>query len=520
MPRVLSVYLPRWPVLLACRQARRASPSAAVTRGPSATARNAPQCVLLVDTARGKQYVHDCCAQAARVGVRPGITLAHARALVGRYITLEAEHQPAEDEKKLQRLARWALRFAPTVAPDPPDGLFLDISGCGPLFGGEYAQVKAIDESLRRLGLPARLATAPTYGAAWALARFGSGRVSSVADHEVRTRLNGLPVEALRLDAKTRAALAEVDICRVGELLDLPRDELATRYGRELLTRLQQALGDVYEALEPVRVEVPLTVTYTFDGPVRSARLIEETVQTLLDELLALLAQRGKGAYELLLTFWRVDVGPLREHFRFTQATRAGKHIWSMIQNRLHALRIGHGVEEITLETVRSDDLHGEQTAMWGRDEDGHADAEALGRLVDRLVDRLGDDAVTALAPVESHVPELAFESVAPLAKATVTAPLPRGARRPSILLAQPEAARVIALFPNGPPSWMQWRGEGLEIAAADGPERIMLPWWRRDAGAARDYYTVHDQRGRCLWLFRAREGCADGQWFVQGVWG
>ena len=476
--------------------------------------------MLLVATAHGKQYVHDCCAQAARVGVRPGITLAHARALVGRFQTLEAEHQPVEDGKKLRRLARWALRFAPTVAPDPPDGLFLDISGCGPLFGGETQQVAAIDAALRRLGLPARLATAPTYGAAWALARFGNERVGSATDHELRARLAQLPIDALRLENKTRAALAEVDICRIGELFDLPRSELAVRYGRELLTRLQQALGDAYEALEPVRVEVPLMVTHTFDGPMRSARLIEETVHVLLGSLLELLTQQGKGAYELLLTFWRVDVGPLREQFRFTQPTRADKHIWSMMQGRLHALRIGHGVEEITLEAVRTDDLHGEQTAMWGRDDEGSADAEALGRLVDRVVDRLGAAAVTSVALVENHVPELAIEDVSPLAKVTTAAPLPRGQRRPSILLPQPEPARVIALFPNGPPSWMQWRGEGMDIAAADGPERITLPWWRRDMAAARDYYTARDQRGRCLWLFRARDGHADGQWFVHGVWG
>jgi protein ImuB len=351
------------------------------------------------------------------------------------------------------------------------------------------------------------------------MARHGKRRIVSVADHQIRECLTELPVEALRIDESVRTALADVDIRRVGELFDLPHDDLAARYGHDLLDRIHQALGDAYETIEPIKPADPLTVIRAFDGPIRHAGIIEGTVRDLLESLIDLLTRRGKGAYELLLTLWRVDAGPMREAFRFTQATREFKHIWSMVENRLHALRIGHGVEEITLDATRTDDLHGEQTAMWGRDDDGAANVVALGRLVDCLMERLGSDAVTAIAPVESHIPERAYERVAPLAKATAPVVLSRGVQRPSLLLDRPEPVRVIALFPNGPPAWMQWRGDGLDIDAADGPERISLPWWNRKAGAARDYYTVRDARGRCIWIFRARDGQADGQWFVHGIW-
>src|SRR5690606_11104278 len=142
MPRALSIYLPNWPVYLAMRRhgrSYRSGRDSALPDADSHRGRRAPSrrpCVLLTTTAGGKQFVQDCCALAARRGVRRGLTLAHARAIVGRHPLIEMEYQPAEDEKTLHRLARWALRYAPTVAPDPPDGLLLDITGCARLFGG------------------------------------------------------------------------------------------------------------------------------------------------------------------------------------------------------------------------------------------------------------------------------------------------------------------------------------------------------------------------------------------------
>ena len=43
----------------------------------------------------------------------------------------------AADAKTLGDIADWCDRFTPLVALDPPHGLFLDITGCAHLFGGE-----------------------------------------------------------------------------------------------------------------------------------------------------------------------------------------------------------------------------------------------------------------------------------------------------------------------------------------------------------------------------------------------
>ena len=52
----------------------------------------------------------------------------------------------AADAKTLNAIADWCDRFTPLVALDPPHGLFLDITGCAHLFGGEAAMMRLVCE--------------------------------------------------------------------------------------------------------------------------------------------------------------------------------------------------------------------------------------------------------------------------------------------------------------------------------------------------------------------------------------
>ena len=55
--------------------------------------------------------------------------------------------------------------------------------------------------------------------------------------------LGSLPVEALRLDALIVESLRDVGIERIAQLATKPRGSLQTRFGSEVLLRLDQALG-------------------------------------------------------------------------------------------------------------------------------------------------------------------------------------------------------------------------------------------------------------------------------------
>src|SRR5205814_824609 len=120
--------------------------------------------------------------------IRPGMTLSEARALFGTVI--HAEHDPSRDAIGLEALARWMMRFSPVVAMvemgsgewgvgskklaphsphHTPHGLSLDITGCDRVFGGLNRIIEHVAGALTRMGISARLAIAPTPGAAWAM---------------------------------------------------------------------------------------------------------------------------------------------------------------------------------------------------------------------------------------------------------------------------------------------------------------------------------------------------------------
>jgi impB/mucB/samB family len=125
-----------------------------------------PASVVLVRTVASRQLVVFACENARRSGIDPGMTLAEANALCENL--QHQEHQPEKDLQGLYRLARWMVRFSPVVAIEPPDALFLDITGSERLFHGLDQLAKLVHISLTKLRLNFRIAIAETPGAAWA----------------------------------------------------------------------------------------------------------------------------------------------------------------------------------------------------------------------------------------------------------------------------------------------------------------------------------------------------------------
>ncbi|HKQ47152.1 MAG TPA: DNA polymerase Y family protein [Phycisphaerae bacterium] len=526
MPRALSIYLPGWPIRLAQRRDR----SDARRWGDPGSGRpDAAAWLLWTSQPRraGVQEVVHGCERAAAAGVRAGMTLAHARSLLAGMAVRDQATTPEEDAAALRRLARWMLRFAPVVAPDDPDGLMLDIAGCEKLFGGEREHARRIAAALARWGLRPRLAVAPTFACARAMARYGREEIIWIAEGAVREALGPLPVRALRIDERSVEALADVGIERIEHLFVLPREELAARFGRELLERLDRATGAVVETIQPIQLARRFEAAHAFDGPVRRPEIIEATTRELLTRLLKQLQTADRGVLELIVLLRCVDMGPETLSLRLTYPNRDSAHLWKLLSPRLERVHLGFGVEEITLRASRTGRMARQQAAFLRETAQEAADQPtALGELVDRLIDRLGGAAVTQVQPAETYVPEAAFvhtavREIAPRTsgRARVAERAIYPADRPSQLFDSPEPLRILSLVPDGPPVWLEWRGQSGKVVSGVGPERITLPWWdhRLLAGATlRDYYEVEDEHGRRLWVYR--DG-GSGEWFVHGQW-
>ena len=177
---------------------------------------------------RHRQVVAAVDGAAAALGLRPGMPLAQARALISDLAVVPAD--PGGDAAALRRLVAWCRRWSPLTAADAPDGLWLDVTGGTHLFGGEAALLADIATRLRGGGIAARAAIADTPGAAHAAARFLAGTAPVVVPPDgIAAALAALPVAALRLEADTVGSLRRLGFDRIGQLMAAPRAPLARR---------------------------------------------------------------------------------------------------------------------------------------------------------------------------------------------------------------------------------------------------------------------------------------------------
>lgn len=556
MRRIVSVWLPLWPIERLARHE------------PDALPDGAP--LALVENGQHGLRITAINATAAHMGVRTGIALADARAACPMLLSRPAE--PARDRAALLKLARWSGRYGPSCNRDGDDGLWIDVTGVAHLFGGEAALLHDLQSRLAAFGVTAHAAIAGTLGAAHALARYGNrlnqrmaGRAHIAPHGGERTALASLPVEALRLDRDTVLLLKRLGLKRTGQLYDLPRPALERRFSSEasskskardaahlagaVLVRLDQALGERQEPHAPLREAPQLSRRRTWSEPLISSESLENEIAALAGELARTLEERGLGCRRLRLTLYRADGSVAEASAGLSRASRDPAHMMRLLGEKLGSIDAGFGIDIAALDALTIEPLGTRQTTLRQQQERGSG--PEIAALVDRLANRLGSARITCLAPGESHIPErteqrVAMHSGRPATGAPRTHEEKRvpGGARPPFLLSPPEPIVVMAEVPEGPPRHFTWRRIRHRIAKAQGPERIAPEWWhtlstapppqKAEAGGSnpeahrdrpRDYYAVEDEAGARFWLFReglyqsvAEEGAP--RWFLHGLFG
>jgi protein ImuB len=456
---------------------------------------------------------------AMALGIRPAMALAHARAMVPGLAVVDAD--PEGDAAALARLAAWCLRYAPLTAADPPDGVWIDITGCAHLHGGEAALRADLLERLAGGGGHARAAIADTPGAAHAMARFAPAAASVVAPGAQAASIATLPAGALRLPPETVAALRRLGFDRIGQLADTARGPLVRRFGRLVALRLDQASGRVFESIAPAVPDDMVTHRLSFVEPLLTAPAFGQVIDELLKTVCAQLEAAGQGARRLDLLFERVDGSVQAIRIGTAAPSRQAAHLARLLRERLEEIDPGLGVEAMQLRVPLAEAqlLHQSTAALAG--EAGPANDIAV--LVDRIENRLGPGSVWRASAVESDVPERSVASVPAIGRRPVSS-WPPALPRPVRLLDPPQPVDVLALLPDHPPAAFIWRGKRHRVRRADGPERIHGEWWRRraEAAALRDYFAVEDEDGSRFWLFRRGDGTdqatGDLRWFLHGL--
>ena len=509
MRRVLSVWLPRWPL----DRWRRTS-AEPDDGGPFA----------LVDSTDKGLRLAAVNEAASAGGLYPGMALTDARAVLPSIRTRTWD--ATADARDLKKLALWTTRYTPWTNTDGADGLLLDVTGCAHLWGEEKDLIADLHTRLEAAGFKSRISLAGTIGATWALARFGAP--SPIVEADLRAALAPLPVEALRLAPDIVVILKRLGLKNVGDLYTLPRAALARRFAspqisEAVLLRLDQALGRREEPLSPL-LPVPAYRSRTvFAEPALDGDFILGALGELLADLCRTLERDEKGARRLTLTAARVDGTTATFGIGTSAPSRDARHLARLFKERLDGLDPGFGLDALVLSADAVDPQASEQHSLHA---EKSADRTRLAELVDRLANTLGAENVEETHFRDSHVPERA-EELKPAGPERPAWP-ERSAKppRPFRLFARPEPIAVTAEVPEGPPLLFVWRRLTRRVARAEGPERIEPEWWL-DLGAreaqSRDYYRIEDVEGHRYWVFREglydRPGNDVPRWYVHGLY-
>src|SRR5690554_5949215 len=259
---------------------------------------------VLVSPEHGKMIVTAANTAAISSGVWQGMAVADARAIVP---TLEVfTDEPGIEGRLLKAFARWCLCYTPVVAPDPPNGLVLDITGCAHLWGDEHSYLENITTTIQNKGYHVRAAIADTIGTAWAIARYGR-HSPLVKPNAQREALLPLPPASLRLDMEILQRMDKFGFRKIGQFIDIPPYLLRRRFGETLLIRLEQALGTAYEHIQPVRPLQPYLERVPCMEPISTAAGIAIALEQLLENLCRRLSKEGRGLRTGIFKGYRVD---------------------------------------------------------------------------------------------------------------------------------------------------------------------------------------------------------------------
>jgi protein ImuB len=415
----------------------------------------------------------------------------------------------------------------------------LDLSNLEHLWGSEARLAQQVEKFFTRRGYRVRLAVADTLGAAWALAHFKGESASADgqragASSPSPPAIPSLPVEALRIAADTAATLRQLGVEAIGQVMALPREELASRFGDELLRRVDQLTGAAREVIVPHRPPAAFEISRALEEPTADRAALAHVLEELAGKLSRQLAARDQGAVLLVCLLRCVgsntapgNTVPLR--IGLLQPSANARQLMELIDLHLETVRLADEVDRVELRVAVAGRLGERQGQLFA--DRWPSDPHQIAVLVNRLSSRLGYEQVLRAELRSSPVPERAVrwlpttrckvgergrggDGKKSSSRSSTRLPFSPSPCLPLLLHPAPQPLEVVCIAPDGPPQfvWIEKRRE--QIVHCAGPERIETLWWRGPS-VRRDYYRVAVESGSHLWIFRR---LADRRWFLHGA--
>lgn len=437
------------------------------------------------------------------------------------------------DEAEAQRaVASLALGFTPRVAL-LDEAVLMDVTGSLRLFGGLAQLMHLLEQRLLAFFKSNNLL---------ALVRRAQGATSLIALGRLRMkagqgagppqRVAELPMFCLSA-ARPHLGVLERTGCRNwGDLLRLPRDGVARRFGAELLQALDRARGTVADEYRWLVLPEHFEEKFELDALVTHAPALMAGAERLLAHLQAWLLGRQSGLSALRLTWHldkRRDVPPTGEiEVRTAQPAQDLRHVARLLAEQLAQHKLAAPVHSLSLRSLVTEALADAAAATTSLLMSERKQGDSAVELIERLSARLGEAQVQAWQAQADHRPEQmqrwvpaqhALKSIAAGARPA------RARGQKSQQISAFPAMRSDALYP----SWLLPEPVRLAVAGNSplyqgrlqrlaGPQRLEASGWlapsedayqvhadRRVPPAMRDYYIYRSAQGGLLWIYSVR---------------
>lgn len=466
--------------------------------------------LVLTDAPGAHARVVAASAEARALGIRPGHhTAAQARAHASD-LTVRQRDGAAESSAR-RALVDVAASLADRIEQTSDGTVFLDAGGSTHLTGTEAGLATALVARAARVGLTARAAVASSLVVARLAARHGHG-TEVVPAGTARGFLAPLPLACLAPPADVAATLVRWGIRTLGELAQLPADEIATRLGPDGAALIRAARG------EDERPLAPQSFAHAIDEAIALEHAID-TVEPLLFVLNGLvlraierLGLAGTGTTDVGLALDLDDRSRDARTIPLVAPTRDVKTLLTCLRVDVEARPPRAAIVRVVLTLVPAR----VRATQLGLFTPAGPAPERLATTLARLGVLCGTGRVGVPVAMDSHRPGDA--GVAPF---TLDGPA-----APSSDDGAAAACRLVirALRPPRPlevfterdaPSFVRGSGLGGRVVGVAGPWRVATEWWS-DAACQRDYYDLELTDGGIYRCFRDRRS---GAWFVDGAY-
>ena len=453
------------------------------------------------------------------------------------------------DASAAQRaVASLVLGFTPRVTL-LDEAVLMDVTGSLRLFGG-LARLMALVGHRLTLFFESNQAVAlvkRSHGATSliALARL---RLQTESAFSVKKRVADLPMHTLSAALPHRGVLERIGCRTWDDLLRLPREGVARRFGAGLLEALDRARGSTTDDYDWLVLPEAFEQKIELDALATHGPELMTGVERLLASLQAWLMGRQSGLSALRLT-WHLDrrrfdsehLPPTGElEIRTDSPAQDLHHMARLVAEHLAQQQLPAPVHSLTLQSLATESLVDAAAATASLLLQAQQQGDSAVELVERLSARLGDDSVQAWQPCADHRPDhmqrwvparCAIKSIAASARNTRAEGIKHSQKRqkpqkPTKNSLQASAQpKIDALYP----SWLLLEPQRLategnspvyqgRLTRLAGPQRLEATGWlgtregayqahaeRHTPPTMRDYYIYRSEQGSLLWIYSVR---------------